>query len=61
MNITIREQQPDGIVLDLNDVYLDTYEQAFEVIKLMESIKRHNKIDVEECKEMLDNVQVSGE
>jgi hypothetical protein len=53
MKITIEPQSPDGINVTITDLILDTYEESYEVIKLMEAIQRHQKIDINECIKLL--------
>jgi hypothetical protein len=39
MKITMEPQSPDGLNVTISDMILDTYEQAFEIIKLCEGIQ----------------------
>lgn len=57
MKITIEPQSPDGVNVTISDLILDTYEEAFEVIKLCEAIKIGNKIDVADCVKMFKKMQ----
>ena len=52
MKITIEPQSPDGVNVTISDMILDTYEEAFEVIKLCEAIMIGKKIDVADCVKM---------
>jgi len=50
MKITIEPIRPDGINVDITEIYLDTFNEVFEIIKLVEAIKKGQKIDIEKVK-----------
>ena len=59
MKIIIKEASPDGLLVNFINIHLDTYKDIFEIIKLMESIRLHNKIDIAKVMKMLKDLKNS--
>jgi len=39
MKINIETCTPDGLIISITDVYVDTFEEAFKIIKAIEKVK----------------------
>jgi len=53
MEIKIKPQSPDGVNVSITDLVFDTYEQTFEIIKLVKAIQEGQKIKTKEIVDML--------
>jgi hypothetical protein len=38
MEINIQEARPDGLLINLSEIYVDTYEDAFNIIKVVKKL-----------------------
>jgi hypothetical protein len=57
MKITIEEQSPDGINISVDNLIVDTTEEANQFISWIMKIWDKKKIDLEECKRIYESTQ----
>lgn len=57
MKISIEEQCPDGININVENLVLDTIDEANEFISWITKIWGHKKVAIEECKRILHKLE----
>ena len=46
MDIKIKPQSPDGLNITIENIVVDTYEEAFEIIEALEKLNQRKKEDI---------------